>query len=77
MFNSQFFIAGVIGFIYFLFRFIEMKFIVKEVKPIKVMIRDALLVFISVLLGNYLLTNLSPLKKLTENPKVFVNDPGF
>jgi len=75
--DSPFFIAGVIGAIYFAIRFVEMKFILKEIKSIKTLMRDSLLVSISVLLGNQLLIKLKPLKKLTENTEVFVNDPGF
>ena len=77
MHDSPLFVAGVIGAIYFAIRFIEMKFVVKEVKSIKNLIRDSLLVSISVLLGNQLLVKLKPLKKLTESTEVFVNDPGF
>ena len=77
MYDSPFFTAGVIGFVYFFLRFIEMKFVIKEAKPIKILFRDSLLVFISVLLGNHLLMKMKPLKNLTENTKVFVNDPEF
>ena len=47
----MFAIAGIISFIFLIAKFIEMRFIEKENKPLKIMIRDALLVYCCVLLG--------------------------
>ena len=75
--NSPFVIAGIVAVIYLVFRLAEMRFILKEKKSPKIFLRDALLVFISVLLGNYLLVQFKPLKNMAENPDVFVTDPNF
>ena len=77
MYDSPFLIAGVVAFIYLVFRLAEMRFILKEKKSPKTFLREALLVFISVLLGNYLLERLKPLTKMTENTDVFVTAPDF
>ena len=47
----MFAIAGIIAFIFLIAKFIEMRFIEKENKPLKIMIRDTLLVYCCVLLG--------------------------
>ena len=77
MYDSPFLIAGVVAFIYLVFRLAEMRFILKEKKSPKIFLRESLLVFVSVLLGNYLLARLKPLTKMTENTDVFVTAPDF
>ena len=52
---SKFLLAAVIAFVYILFLFLEMRFVVKENKPLKHLFRDGLLVYLSVLVGDFLL----------------------
>ena len=74
----KFVLASVIAIVYFVFRFLEMRFIIKENKPLKVMLRDGLLVYLSVLVGDFLLNQLAPLgKKVFTSPEVFTNAPDF
>ena len=76
--NSIFVIAIAIASVYLIFRFIEMRMIVKENKPLKVLFRDTLLVYLSVLLGSFIIDQISPLKDtLITSPEVFTNDPAF
>ncbi len=76
--NSIFIIAIAIASVYLIFRFIEMRMIIKENKPLKVLFRDTLLVYLSVLLGSFILDQISPLKdSLNSSPEVFTNDPTF
>ena len=49
--NSIFITGGVISFVYLVFKFLEMRFVLKEKKPMKVLFRDTLIVYISVVLG--------------------------
>ena len=42
---------------YSLMKFAEMRFIDKEMKPIKVLIRDSFMVFVSSFVGSYLFIN--------------------
>ena len=51
MANSPFMLSTAVSVIYLLIRFIEMRFITKETKPLKTLIRDALLVYVSSLSG--------------------------
>ena len=54
-----------------------MRIIVKENKPLKVLFRDTLIVYLSVLLGNFVLTQISPNIDLDTTPEIFTNDPSF
>ena len=76
--HSPFLLAGVIAIVYLLFRFLEMRYIMKENKPFKLFFRDALLVYISVLMGNFILNQIVPLKNMvSSDPTVFTNAPDF
>jgi len=78
---NTFVIAGIISFIYFIIKFIEMRFIDKESKPLKVLIRDSLLVYFSVIAGNFVIEQLRPIIQeggdTVSNPVVFTDNPGF
>ena len=52
---ANFVFAGVISVVYIVFLFLEMRFIVKENKPVKYLLRDGLLVYLSVLVGEFFL----------------------
>ena len=73
MTNSIFLTAIAVALAYLVFRFIEMRLILKENKPLKILARDTLLVYLSVLLGNFIMTQFGSsgmTKKMTE---VFTN----
>ena len=76
--DSIFVIAGIITIIFFIAKFIEMRFIEKENKPVKLLIRDSLLVYVSVVLGYFILGQLNPMiQNGGENPVVFTDNPEF
>ena len=75
--DSPFMLSTTSSVIYLLLRFIEMRFIVKETKPLKLLIRDALIVYLSTLSGFYILQNVSPITKSSTNTAAFINDPDF
>ena len=78
MTHSPFLIASAVAIVYILFRFIEMRYIMKENKPLKLLFRDTLFVYISALIGNFVLNQMAPLKNMMGgDPKVFTNDPDF
>ena len=73
--------AGIIAIIFLLVKFLEMRFIEKESKPLKFLIRDALLVYFSVIITNFIIEQINPIiynvnggQKLTP---VFTDNPGF
>ena len=77
----MFIIATVISIIFFVGKFIEMRFIEKESKPLKLLIRDFLLVYCSVIVGYLILEQLKPVMQLGGETSfvtpVFTDNPGF
>lgn len=79
--SNIFVVAGIISFTYFLAKFIEMRFIEKESKPLKILIRDSLIVYFSVITANFVMEQLKPIMnggstKSNITP-VFTDNPGF
>jgi len=79
---NTFVIAGIISFVFFIVKFIEMRFVDKESKPLKFLIRDSLLVYFSVIVGNFVIEQLKPViqeggENVVVNPAVFTDNPGF
>jgi hypothetical protein len=76
--ENVFLIATTISIIYFILKFVEMKFVDKEIKPLKVLIRDTLLVFFSVIVGVSIIDQFYPiLKERQTSPVVFTDNPDF
>ena len=72
--------AGAAAILFLIMKFIEMRFIEKENKPLKELIKDTLIVYISVLSGFYLLDQLSPMMESVSSdniPAVFTGNPEF
>ena len=78
--TNIFLVAAIISIVFFIAKFLEMRFIEKENKPLKYLIRDSLLVYFSVICGNFVVDQLKPViqegggKLVTE---VFVDNPNF
>jgi hypothetical protein len=78
--NNIFIFATIISVAFFITKFIEMRFIEKESKPLKLLIRDTLIVYFSVIVGNFVIEQLNPIIQLnnTNNSQVvFTDNPGF
>lgn len=79
--DNIFIIAAVISVIFFISKFIEMRFVDKETKPLKLLIRDSLLVYFSVVFGDFVIGQINPMLKggaSTSNvTPVFTDNPGF
>jgi hypothetical protein len=74
--------AGFVSIIFFIIKFIEMRFIDKESKPLKLLIRDSLVVYVSVVAGDFVVGQLSPFMNdenliLSSSPTAFVDNPPF
>ena len=79
--STSIFITGFsVAIIYLLFKFIDMRFILKENKPLKQLFIDSLIVFITSMISLILLDQFN-LNELIGNikpiPNVFVNNPDF
>lgn len=78
--DNIFLLAGIISLIYFIGKFLEMRYIDKEPKPLKFLIRDSLLVYVSVVLGSFVIEQLKPVINETEIPTAplaFTDNPPF
>jgi len=71
--------SGIIAFIYLLMKFAEMRVVIKETKPIKELVRDTIMVYLSSMVGLYIIDEFMPsgetVKKTVTN--VFTDHPGF
>tara|TARA_B100000035_G_scaffold88473_1_gene74397 strand:- start:174 stop:401 length:228 start_codon:yes stop_codon:yes gene_type:complete len=69
-------ICSVAAFLFLLFKFIEMRFIEKENKPLKSIVKDTLIVFISTFVG---IMVIQQFPNITEESQasVFTNKPDF
>lgn len=89
--NKIFLISSLITILFVVLKFIEMKFIEKEYKPLKIVVRDAVFVFLagisSLFVFFYFDNNITEFyniltgnKSIIMNPsitQVFVGDPEF
>ena len=75
--SNQIVTACVVSIIYFIIRFIEMRFIVKENKPLKQLVTDTLIVFISAISAILLLEQFNLGEMMKAAPSAFVNKPDF
>lgn len=72
--------SGIIAFIYLLMKFLEMRITKNETKQMKELIRDTIIVYLSAIVGLYIINEFMPtggetLKKTVTN--VFTDQPGF
>ena len=77
---SVFVVAGVISITFLVAKFLEMRYIEKESKPLKLLIRDAFLVYFSVIISNFIIEQINPVIKggtASKVTPVFTDNPGF
>lgn len=76
--DNIFLIAGFISAIFLIAKFVEMRFIDKDNKPLKLLVRDVLLVYVSVIVGYFVLDQFKPvMQSLQSAPQVFTDNPEF
>jgi len=75
--ENVFIVAAIISLIFLIAKFIEMRFVDKESKPLKLLIRDTVLVYFSVVSGNFILEQLSPVMQKGGVTQVFTDNPEF
>lgn len=70
--------AGIIAFIYLLLKFAEMRITKNETKPLKELIRDTIIVYLSALVGLYIISEFMPETSFVKTvTNVFTDPPGF
>jgi len=73
-------ISTIIAFLYLLIKFAEMRMLNKETKSIKELVTDSLIVFISVICGNFVFLQMQPLSEMIlgdGNAQAFTDKPNF
>ncbi len=77
MSSNVFINAGATAILFLIMKFIEMRFIEKENKPLKFLVRDTLIVYCSVISGYFILEQLNPVIVSEIITPVFTDNPGF
>ena len=76
--ENMFVIAGIISVIFFIAKFLEMRFMDKESKSLKLLVRDSLLVYFSVICGYFILDQIKPVTNVVAGlTPVFTDNPEF
>ena len=79
--ENIFVISAIISVVYIIAKFIEMRYIEKESKPLKFLIRDALVVYFSVICGYFILEQVKPIIQnggdVIGVTPVFTDNPEF
>ena len=75
--HSVFLTALCISIIYLIFKLIEQKIITKEVRPFKILARDTLFTYMSVVAGLFLLQQFTGKISEAGQPVVYTNSPNF
>lgn len=78
--DNIFLMAGMISVIFFIGKFLEMRYVDEEPRPFKLLIRDSLMVYISVVAGFFIIDQLKPIIDKVEVPvvaPVFTDNPTF
>ena len=80
MATNIFVIAAIIAITFLVIKFLEMRYIEKESKPLKVLIRDTLVVYFSVIISHFVIDQLNPIMMAGASKKVtpiFTDNPAF
>jgi hypothetical protein len=78
--DNIFLVAGIISVIFFIAKFLEMRYVDEEPKPLKILIRDSLLVYVSVVTGSFIIDQLKPVINdvvVPMDPLAFTDNPPF
>ena len=70
--------SGIIAFIYLLMKFVEMRITKNEAKPMKELIRDTVIVYLSAIIGLYIIGEFMPNTAVVKTvTNVFTDMPSF
>lgn len=76
--ENYFIESGIISFIYLLIKFVEMRMVKKETKEIKELIRDTIIVYLSAVVGLYIINEFMPNNSVIKTfTNVFLDKPDF
>jgi hypothetical protein len=76
--DNVFIQAGIIAVLYLLLKFGEMRFVLKEAKPMKLLMKDTIIVFLSAVVGMYIIEQFMLQGEPSKNvPSAFMDNPTF
>jgi hypothetical protein len=76
--NNMFVNAGIIAVVYLLIKFVEMRMILKEARPVKELIRDTIMVYLSAVAGMFIIDQMGTITTAgKKSTNVFVGSPEF
>ena len=75
--DNIYFIGLVVSFTFLIAKFLEMRFITKENKPLKTIIIDTIFVYFSVVIGYYIIEQFSLKTNSLTEAQVFIDRPAF
>jgi hypothetical protein len=76
--DNVFIQAGIIAVLFLLIKFGEMRLILKENKPVKLLMRDSVIVYISAVIGMYIIDQFLLQGENTKIvTKAFIDNPNF
>ena len=76
--NNIFANAGIIAVVYSLIKFVEMRMILKEARPVKELLRDSIIVYISTIAGMFIIDQMGSITTMgKKSTNVFVGNPEF
>jgi hypothetical protein len=79
--DNIFMFALIISIVFFIVKFVEMRYVDSEPKPLKLLVRDTLVVYFSVIFGNFILEQVEPMlnngAEISKITPVFTDNPGF
>ena len=76
--NNMFVNAGIIAVVYSLIKFVEMRMILKEARPVKELLRDTIMVYLSAIAGMFIIDQMDQVTMTgKKSTNVFVGNPEF
>jgi hypothetical protein len=75
--NNFFFVSFIVSVIYLVFKFLEMRYIVKKDIPLKILFRDTLLVYVSCVIGLFIITQINDTTVIKKQTTAFTDNPDF
>jgi hypothetical protein len=76
--NNMFVNAGIIAVVYSLIKFVEMRMILKEARPVKDLLRDTIMVYLSAITGMFIIDQIGTVSVTGKSStNVFVGNPEF
>lgn len=78
--DNIFLVAGIISVVFFIGIFLEMRYVHQEPRPLKLLVRDTLLVYVSVVMGSFIVDQLNPVINdisVPLEPLAFTDNPPF